>query len=281
MDGLPICLTVPILPRGSGREQIHTHDYHELAYVIEGSGWQVTDSARHAVRKGQLYLFPAGVAHAASCDEDQSQLLFVLYVPVSYFASSVWERDLSSAWERILAYGATNSVIDLGEDRSMARAVAGLVETMTREFNEKRPGYGAAVRLRFAELVLLVMRSPWWQTHIPERLASPSPRQLIREAESYIRANWYRNVRVEDLLTVCNTSRSHFHALFRRHTGRTFIAYVNSVRLDQAKTRLRETDRPIGEIAAECGFSRPAYFSSMFREEAGMTPREYRRAVAG
>ena len=52
--------------------------------------------------------------------------------------------------------------------------------------------------------------------------------------------------------------------------------FVRAIRLQKAKTLLRTTQLNISEIAYEVGFSDPAFFSRVFREEFGMSPTEYR-----
>ncbi|TVQ28575.1 MAG: AraC family transcriptional regulator [Spirochaetaceae bacterium] len=277
MEGLPICFTVPIRSESDKRERIHTHHFHELVYVLDGEGRQATDRTSYDVRPGDFYIFPAEVPHAAFCSRGEHQLLFVLYVPDAYFAASQWDYDLARAWNQLITIGRSDHRIDLEPDRATSEHARTIVESLSREFREKRPGYRAACRLLISEFLLLLMRSAWWQTHIPEHPASPSPRQLMHEAESYIHANWFREIRVDDVLAVCNLSRSHFHSLFRRHTQQTFVGYLNAIRIEHAKRLLAETDRNVNEIASQCGFARPAYFSSMFREQVGMPPREYRR----
>lgn len=48
------------------------------------------------------------------------------------------------------------------------------------------------------------------------------------------------------------------------------------MRLDRAKTFLRETDLAITEICFECGYESLGSFSTLFRREVGCSPREYR-----
>ncbi len=277
MDGLPICITVPVRSECDDYERIHTHHFHELVYVLDGEGRQVTDRTSYDVRPGDVYIFPAGIPHAAFCSRGELQLLLVLYVPDAYFAASQWDYDLARAWTGLIARTRSEQRIDFERDRATSERVSSIFESLSREFREKRPGYRAACRLWISEFLLLLMRSAWWQTHIPKHPASPSPRQLIHEAESYIHANWYRDIHVEDVLAVCNLSRSHFHSLFRRHTEQTFVGYLNEIRVEHAKRQLAETDLNVSEIASQCGFARPAYFSSVFREHVGTSPRDYRK----
>ena len=55
--------------------------------------------------------------------------------------------------------------------------------------------------------------------------------------------------------------------------------YVLHVRLNRAKKILIKSQRPIGDIAMECGFNDFAYFSRAFRKEFMMTPSQYQRLV--
>lgn len=57
------------------------------------------------------------------------------------------------------------------------------------------------------------------------------------------------------------------------------IGYVRQKRLFAAAEQLSSTGRPITDIALNCGFSNPSYFSRQFKEFMGSTPGEY-RAIA-
>lgn len=56
--------------------------------------------------------------------------------------------------------------------------------------------------------------------------------------------------------------------------------YLTEVRLKKAKHLLRETTKPMAEIADETGFSSPAYFTTFFKQHTQKTPSEYRRSLA-
>jgi AraC family transcriptional regulator len=53
---------------------------------------------------------------------------------------------------------------------------------------------------------------------------------------------------------------------------------IRRLRLDQAKRMLRETDQPIAEIAALCGFSSQAGFYNYFMRHTRTCPSEFRKA---
>ncbi|MCE5344569.1 MAG: response regulator [Eubacteriales bacterium] len=66
--------------------------------------------------------------------------------------------------------------------------------------------------------------------------------------------------------------------LMRRHTGVTFHRRLLATRIEHACLLLRQTARPVGEIAMEVGFRDVDYFSQQFRSLMGMSPVAYRGA---
>ena len=64
---------------------------------------------------------------------------------------------------------------------------------------------------------------------------------------------------------------------FKEKTGENFVDYCKAVKLEKARRLLRETNMKIYEIAYELGYSNAQHFSTVFRENEGMTPLEYRQ----
>jgi AraC-like DNA-binding protein len=59
--------------------------------------------------------------------------------------------------------------------------------------------------------------------------------------------------------------------------GLTPITYLNRYRVRQAKALLEAGEKGITEIAVEVGFSSSSYFTRVFRDEVGVSPRDYLR----
>jgi AraC-like DNA-binding protein len=70
-----------------------------------------------------------------------------------------------------------------------------------------------------------------------------------------------------------------FDRRFRAATGYSPLAYVQALRIEEAKHLLETGNLPIEEIAREVGYSDLASFRRLFRRRAGMSPGDYRRKL--
>lgn len=64
--------------------------------------------------------------------------------------------------------------------------------------------------------------------------------------------------------------------LFAKHMNTTFSAHLNALRMEHADELLRTTDKPVKEIAVNCGYGDPLYFTRVFSKTHGMSPTRYR-----
>ncbi len=104
--------------------------------------------------------------------------------------------------------------------------------------------------------------------------------RLMGEAVRYLLANFRTPVQLERLLQITGMSKSTFSRQFLKHSGKTFQDFVLSLRMQAACRELRETRRPVLDIAVDCGFSDLSFFNRAFRRVNGCTPSHYRKPNA-
>lgn len=69
---------------------------------------------------------------------------------------------------------------------------------------------------------------------------------------------------------------AHLGSIFKNKTGKTLYAYIQEIRIERAKSLLRDVKLPLKRVAHQLGYCSPSAFSSAFRLATGATPREYR-----
>ncbi|MCY1019555.1 helix-turn-helix transcriptional regulator [Pyxidicoccus sp. MSG2] len=86
-------------------------------------------------------------------------------------------------------------------------------------------------------------------------------------------------LRLGDLARVAGLSPYHFLRVFKRETGVTPHRYLMQVRLRRALGLLRDTSRPVTEIAYDVGFGDLSNFINTFRREVGCSPARFRKTT--
>lgn len=100
---------------------------------------------------------------------------------------------------------------------------------------------------------------------------------VILKAKKYIAENYAdQNTTLTKVADVVCLSPNHFSTIFSQECNTTFIEYLTNVRIENAKHLLKTTDMKGYDIAYECGFSDPHYFSYIFKKNTGLSPREYK-----
>ncbi len=88
-----------------------------------------------------------------------------------------------------------------------------------------------------------------------------------------------RNLDIEQIETYMHLSRTNIYNKMGSILGTTPSRYIRGIRLEMAKKLLSDTDLSVGKIADSTGFASLQYFSTAFRDETGMSPREYRNRL--
>ena len=92
----------------------------------------------------------------------------------------------------------------------------------------------------------------------------------------YIGRNFTDNLNETDLAKLSRQSISTFSRSFRKHTGMTFVQYVNSLRIELACQHLGQADLTITDICYAVGFNNVSNFNRQFLAAKGMPPSKFR-----
>lgn len=101
--------------------------------------------------------------------------------------------------------------------------------------------------------------------------------RLAKDVAEYLSQNLEMRVTLEQLAQTFHVSRAHLCNAFKGVYGVPVHKYTRIQKIQAAALQLIHTDRPVIDIAIECGYDNPSKFSSAFKEIMGETPLEYRK----
>jgi transcriptional regulator GlxA family with amidase domain len=136
---------------------------------------------------------------------------------------------------------------------------------------------GPDVARDVAQQLVVFLRRPGGQSQFSAQIAAPpAEREPLREVQAYIAANVAADLSVPSLAERAAMSPRNFARAFRRETGMTPAAYVESVRVEQARIALEGSDAGVESIARHCGFGTVETMRRAFHRRLGVGPAAYR-----
>lgn len=140
----------------------------------------------------------------------------------------------------------------------------------------RNPGFAADVLIESISMQLAVELARYFREAPPELGRGGLAPWQLRRIEERLREKLAAPA-LQELADLCRISARHLNRAFKASRGVTIGSYVNEIRIEHAKTLLRE--RSIKEVAFDLGFSSPSAFSTAFRSAVGISPREYRQQL--
>lgn len=102
----------------------------------------------------------------------------------------------------------------------------------------------------------------------------------IEKAKEYIQEHYDEKITLKRISDEVYLSQNYFSFLFKKAAGMTYMDYIQSVRMREAKKILADPVFKIYEIAKKIGYNDYKYFAIQFKKLVGMTPKEYRRQLS-
>lgn len=100
----------------------------------------------------------------------------------------------------------------------------------------------------------------------------------LQAAIAHVAKHYLRHIPESEVAPLCNMSPSRFCREFKAAFKVTFVEYLASHRMRQAKRLLANPSMAVADVAAAVGFSDPSYFTRVFKKQEGVSPSEYRAA---
>ena len=104
-----------------------------------------------------------------------------------------------------------------------------------------------------------------------------SEQDFLRKLNDYIEQNLHNSdYTVEDLARSLNISRVQLYRKVKAILGIGVSEHINNIRLEKSKELLLKSKQNISEIAYAVGFSSLYYFSNVFKNKYGISPKDFR-----
>ncbi|WP_179281043.1 AraC family transcriptional regulator [Paenibacillus sp. XY044] len=251
----------------------HHHDFLEMSYVSEGTGYHHTGDEVMPVSAGDLFVIPIGASHVFRPGSTAKDRQLIVYNCLTSMENATKILELVPGGDELRELLAFNEIMHY---RDLDGEAKGWFERLYREYAVERTGRETALYAGMLQLMICILR-------IHEATvegAPPPPSSGVDHVLSLLHSQFSRALTVEELAGELGIGERQFQRLFVKHTGLTPIKYLQRIRIQEACRLLRSTHRRIHDISAAVGYTDIAFFNGLFKKITGTTPREYRQSHA-
>ena len=245
----------------------HKHLRIEINYIKKGNCILHLDNESISFREGELMIITSNVNHLFEAGSEGVTLMQLEFLPEIFSQFNLPAVNNSSSDYPSLAFlfSEDNKAVKIVNNVRIIRAVQRIVN----ELKSKSPYYQYLVVMYYAELLILIYR------YMNESYVSTCSNEYLCKAIKFIRSNYQTNINVAEVAKSTGISERYLRNLFSRNLHLSPLDFLNQVRINKAIDCLRNTDLSIKEISFQCGFQSPQYFSRIFKQQTGSTPKSF------
>ena len=247
---------------------LHSHTYMEILYCHTGAGVEyLVGSDRYKLQQGDIIVLAPGVSHRPIMPEvmPEPYIRDVLWVNADFLDSleSVFPRASVSSQER--------SALIRTQDTQWA-FLAELFQAGVQEEEQKKVGWEAVVLGNTLKILAYLDRA---YSDCSAGILKAEKPELLDKVTAYIEEHYAEYITINELAHKFYVSSSTISHLFKQKMGLSIYQYVTQRRLISAKNLISK-GIPMEQISARVGFSDYSAFYRAFKQEYGISPRQYR-----
>ena len=233
------------------------YDSHQILYSASQTGFLKFDGSVYPVGPGMLFFLPANYPHE--------------YYPEGEKWDVRWVTFSGYSSNHILSLlGMTKPAVIKPEDPAVFENL--FARMLSALSTDKRHGSHTCTGLVYEYLL---------EFHRYTAGSAGEPGGLVMGVLDYINDNYQRDFPLTELAEVAGVTPQHLCRVFKASMNMRPHEYLSRKRIQEAKTRLIETEMPVSEISAACGFINAGHFSTVFKKLEGISPAEYRQSKRG
>jgi AraC-like DNA-binding protein len=246
----------------------HYHSDYEINLVKNASGTRIVGDSTFPFAELDLVMLGPRLYHSWQGHTDESSRVVTIQFGNDLFDSGFISKKLFVSVKEMLEKSKRGIEFSDDTKRVMDSRIMRL---------HKKQGFDSALEFFSILYDLSVSRNQ-------KILSSPSFNDNWNETKSkriklvvdYIQKNYQNRITIDEVSGLINMNDTTFCHFFKKRTQRSFVDYLNEIRIGYASRQLIETTDSIAEICYACGFNNISNFNRYFKKKKGMTPSEYR-----
>ncbi|NVK83208.1 MAG: helix-turn-helix transcriptional regulator [Cytophagia bacterium] len=253
-------------------DKLHQHPELQLVWIVKGEGTLIYGDYLGEFRPGEIYLIGSNVPHVF-----RSKAEYYLPETPGVLAKAIFFKpELILKGQQVFPELAdlTNFLTEADKglkiDPTNGQSITGLLEDIFRASALSRLGKILTLIDEVQKAQYLTL-SQWPQKSIKENQG-----RRLDDVFKFTLENYQRPIQLEEVAEVVHMNKAAFCRYFKQHTRKTYLNFLNEIRLQKASELLKTSELSVAQIAYEVGFNNLSNFNRTFKLVTNSTPTEYR-----
>ena len=237
---------------------LHWHDYYEIELCTSGEGIQRINGVAYPFSKGSFILLRPSDFHEVE-----------VLQPLSYFNASFSSLAIDKKYLHALLK--KNRCICGTLSNDDFNFLCAVFQKATLENQTVQTKENPTLQALLHVILSFLFKTP----HFLEMEEKPA--FSLGEIIEYIHAHFSHSPSLQEIAAHSGLQPNYFCRKFKQATGKTYIEYLNALKIEHAKNMLQTCDLSITEIAFDSGFSSSSAFLREFKKQTNCSPLQYKK----
>lgn len=249
----------------------HQHIEHELILFTEGNGLSLIGNYVGSFQKGDIFFLGSNLPHTFQKSDDS----LITSAVVIHFKADFWGKEFLNLPE-------SKKIKELLQISSQGVKIQGKTKKLLPPIIhaiEKDKGFRRLLHL-CESLSLIYEKEEYFTLSTQEvKVLNLRDQERIDRVFQYTMDNFKEPVELSAIAAIAGMSIPAFCSYFKKRTKKTYVNFINEVRIGNACKLLQSEDKSMTDICYESGFNSVANFNRQFLRIKGVTPSAYKKKL--
>ncbi|MBS1610732.1 MAG: helix-turn-helix domain-containing protein [Bacteroidetes bacterium] len=256
---------------------LHRHNETQITWIIKGEGTLIAGNYMQRFKPGDIYIIGANQPHIFKSDpvyfdkrkKKEIHELTIFFNPEGFF-HPILELPESKTIKKFVEGTISGLQLPVPEQKKIANQMLAV--------KDSRQGYRLGAFINMLQTMAAIKDWKTLATISTEYSFTDMEGLRMNDVYQFTMAHYSENIKLKQVANVAYLTPQAFCRYFKKHTRKTYIAFLSEIRISEACKKIIAGDfNSISSIAYDTGFSSAVSFNRVFKKITGKSPKQYLR----
>jgi AraC-like DNA-binding protein len=254
---------------------LHRHNETQITWIIKGEGTLIAGSCMQRFQPGDIYIIGANQPHIFKNDpayfdkrkRKEIHALTIFFDPDGSFHNILELPEMKNVKKFLEATGMGLQVPETHQRQVLDRMA---------QVKEARNGYRLSAFINLVQVLSGIKKYKTLSNTHTEFTISETEGLRMNDIYHFTMGHYTENITLKQIADIAHLTPQAFCRYFKKHTLKTYITFLNEVRINEACKKIVADDfDSLASVAYQTGFTNAVTFNRVFKKITGQPPKKF------